>query len=162
MKRLFPYPLLTLSLLAMWLLLNQSVSPGHLLLGSAVAIGASLAMRALGNESPQIRSWRPLPRLLLLLSADVLRSNVAVAKIILSPVRRDRTSSFIRVSLQTQNRYAQAFLAIMMTATPGTLWVQFDRVRGILLVHILDQVGADAWTRRLQTRYEPLLLDMFG
>ncbi|MDQ0839994.1 Na+/H+ antiporter subunit E [Sphingomonas faeni] len=162
MKRLFPYPLLTLSLLAMWLLLNRSVSPGHLLLGSMVAVGASLAMRALGNESPQIRSWRPLPRILLLLTTDVLRSNIAVARIILSPVQRDGTSGFIRISLRTRNRHAQTFLAIMMTATPGTLWVQFDRVTGILLVHILDQVGADGWTRRIQTRYEPLLLEMFG
>ena len=162
MKRIVPYPLLTLALLAMWLLLNQSMSPGQILLGGAVAIGASLAMRALRPETPGVRSWRPLPRIAALLLTDVLRSNVAVARIILLPARADRASGFIQVPLQTRNRYAQALLAIMMTATPGTLWVQFDRVRGVLLVHILDQVGADDWIRRIKNRYEPLLLDMFG
>ncbi|RYY52932.1 MAG: Na+/H+ antiporter subunit E, partial [Comamonadaceae bacterium] len=36
MKRLFPSPLLSLALFAMWLLLNRSLDPGHLLLGAIV------------------------------------------------------------------------------------------------------------------------------
>lgn len=162
MRRILPYPLLAAALLAIWLLLNQSLSPGHLLLGSAVAIGASFAMRALRPEAPGVKSWRPLPRIAALIFADILRSNVAVARIILLSARAGRASGFIHVPLETRSRHAQAFLAIMMTATPGTLWVQFDHVRGILLVHILDQVGADDWVGRIKDRYEPLLLEMFG
>jgi len=37
MKRMLPFPLLTTGLLVLWLLLNQTLSPGHLLLGGAAA-----------------------------------------------------------------------------------------------------------------------------
>lgn len=161
MRHLLPYPLLTLALLVMWLLLNQSLSVGHLLLGTVVAVLASGTMTALDPEAPRVRSWRPLPALAWLVLADILRSNVAVARIILLPGKHDRVSGFIRVPLETRNRYAQAILACMITATPGTLWVQFDRTRNVLLVHILDRIGEEAWRRRIKQRYEPLLMDMF-
>ena len=38
MRYWFPYPLLSLSLLALWLLINQSLSTGHILLGSTLGI----------------------------------------------------------------------------------------------------------------------------
>ena len=44
MSWLLPYPLLSAALLALWLLLNQSLSPGHLVLGSILAVLASWAM----------------------------------------------------------------------------------------------------------------------
>ena len=47
MGRWIPSPLLSISLLAMWLLLNQSVEPAHLLLGGALAIAAPLLARPL-------------------------------------------------------------------------------------------------------------------
>ena len=36
MKRLFPAPLLSAALWAMWLVLNDSLAPAHLLLGAAI------------------------------------------------------------------------------------------------------------------------------
>lgn len=44
MKRLFPAPLLSVSLFALWLLLNLSLSPGNLLLGAALGVLAPLLM----------------------------------------------------------------------------------------------------------------------
>ncbi len=39
MKRLLPHPILSLGLLGLWLLLTR-LSPGHVVLGSAVAVVA--------------------------------------------------------------------------------------------------------------------------
>src|SRR5690606_16752931 len=61
MSRLLPYPVLTASLLVMWLLLN-GFSAGHLVLGVIVATAASLAMVALQPDKPQIRRWGLIPR----------------------------------------------------------------------------------------------------
>lgn len=35
---MFPHPILSLALLAIWLLLNNSASPGHLVLGALLAV----------------------------------------------------------------------------------------------------------------------------
>ncbi len=51
MRRIFPYPILTLALTLMWLLLQQSVGLGHVLLGFVVAWSASQAWRACSRTS---------------------------------------------------------------------------------------------------------------
>ena len=161
MKRWLPYPLLTLGLLVMWLLLNQSVAPAQLVLGSVVAIFASRAMAALQPEKARIRSYRPIPGLAARVFADLVRSNVAVARIVLWPGQRRRTSGFIRVPLDLRNRYGLTVLACIITATPGTIWVQFDRRTNWLLVHVLDLIDEDAWIQLIKSRYERRLMDIF-
>lgn len=82
MSRLLPHPILSLGLVLMWLLLNR-FSLGHLLLGSAVAIVAGQAMAALQPERPHIRRWDRVAVLLFRVTIDIVRSNVAVASILL-------------------------------------------------------------------------------
>ena len=38
LQRLFPHPLLTLILWGIWLLLNNSIDPGHIVLGAVGAL----------------------------------------------------------------------------------------------------------------------------
>jgi multicomponent K+:H+ antiporter subunit E len=160
MKRLVPHPLLAVALFVMWLLLNQSVSPGHLFLGLIVALVASHAMAALRPEPVGIASAAPIPGLVGLVLADIVRSNIAVAKVVL--LGRPRVSGFVRVPLELTNLHALTVLACIITATPGTLWVQFDRTKGVLLIHVLDLVDEETWVRLLKTRYEARLLRIFA
>ncbi len=161
MTRWLPYPLLALALLTMWLLLNQSLAPGQLLLGAAVALFASRAMAALKPEKPRIRSARPIPRLAAIVLADIVRSNIAVAKIVLLPAQRRRVSGFVRVPLDMRNRYGLTILACIITATPGTIWVEYDGRANRLLVHVLDLVDEEEWIRLIKRRYERLLMEIF-
>lgn len=160
MKRLIPHPLLAAGLLGMWLLLNQSLSPGQIVLGSAVALLASHGLAALRPEPVRIVSVRPVLRLAGLVLADIVRSNIAVARIILFD--KKRVSGFVRIPLELRNIHGLTVLACIITATPGTLWAQLDRANGVLLVHVLDLVDEDAWIRLIKSRYEALLLDIFG
>lgn len=161
MKRWIPHPLLVASLVAMWLLLNQSLSPGQVVLGSAAALLASYGLAALRPEPVTIVSVRPMLRLASIVAADIVRSNLAVARIVLSP-RSKRVSGFVRLPLELRNIHGLAVLACIITATPGTMWVQLDRSSGILLVHVLDLVDEDDWVRLIKARYETLLLEIFG
>jgi len=161
MSRWLPYPLLTLALLVMWLLLTQSVSPAQFLLGGAVALVASWTMARLQPEKPRIRSFRPIPRLAATVFSDIVRSNIAVARIVLLPAQRRRVSGFVSMPLDMRNRYGLTVLACIITATPGTLWVQFDRKTGILLVHVLDLIDEDEWIQLIKRRYERLLMEIF-
>lgn len=162
MRRLVPHPLLALGILAMWLLLNQSFSPGQLALGCIVAVLGARAMAALQPETARIRSAHTIPRLAAIVFADIVRSNIAVAKIVLLDRRRDRVSGFVRLPLDMQSRYGLTVLACIITATPGTIWVEFDRRANVLVVHVLDLVDADEWIRLVKHRYERALMEIFG
>ena len=161
MKRRVPHPLLAAALLAMWLLLYQSLSPAHIALGVAVALLASHGLAALRPDPVRFVSVRPILRLAGIVAADIVRSNLAVARIVLFP-KKKRVSGFVRLPLELRNIHGLTVLACIITATPGTLWVQLDRSRGILIVHVLDLVDEDAWIRLIKARYETLLLEIFG
>ena len=161
MMRLLSFPLISAGLLAIWLLLNQTVSPGHVLLGSVVAILGGWAYAVL--EPPKTRVRRPgaIARLSFLVLADIIRSNVAVARIILSLGRRTRRSGFVTIPLQLSSPYGLAVLACIITSTPGTLWVDFDSATGRLMIHVLDVIDENEWIRTIKDRYERVLLEIF-
>lgn len=161
MTRWLPYPLLSLALLALWLLLNQSLTPGQIILGVVLGIGGALALTAL--EPPKLRLRRPgaILELSFLVLVDIVRSNIAVAQIILGPRRKDVTSGFTRIPLDMRAPHGLAALAIIITATPGTLWVDFDSGQGLLTIHVLDLVDEDAWIATVKQRYERRLMEIF-
>jgi len=160
-RRWIPHPLLALGLFVMWLLLTQSFSPGQVLLGGIVAILATHAMAALRPERSKIGPLRAVLKLAGIVAVDIVRSNFAVAAIVLFP-RQERVAGFVRLPLELQSRHGLAVLALIITATPGTIWVELDRGRGILLVHVLDLVDEEGWIRLIKRRYEALLLEIFG
>ena len=160
MRRWIPYPLLAAGLFVMWLLLTQSFSPGQIVLGGIVAILATHAMAALRPERSKIRSVPALLKLAAIVAVDIVRSNLAVASLVLFP-RQQRVSGFVRLPVDLRNRHALTLLALVITATPGTCWVDFDRARGVLLIHVLDLVDEDEWIRLIKRRYESLLLEIF-
>lgn len=160
MRRWLPYPGLALALLLVWLLLSQSLSVGQLLLGSGAALIGSYAMAVL--RPPRSRRVRlaSLAKLGALVAIDVVRSNLAVAAIILFP-RKGRVSGFVRIPLELTERGGLALLALILTATPGTLWVEYDQRKRTLLLHVLDLIDEEEWATLIKSRYEVLLLQAF-
>lgn len=160
MTRMMPYPILSMFLLGMWLLLNQSLSPGHILLGSVVGIAGGLATARLQITSTSVRRPGSLVRLAFMVLADIIRSNIAVAQIILTP-GRTANSGFVTIKLDLRNHYGLAILACIITSTPGTVWVNFDSAKGKLLIHVLDLIDDATWTDLIKNRYERLLMEVF-
>lgn len=161
MNRLVPHPILTLALIVMWLLLT-AFSIGHFLLGTAVALIAGQAMASLEPAGIHLRRWHRIPRFLAIVIADVIRSNVAVAWLVLTGGRRGkRVSGFVEIRLELSDRTALTLLAIVITATPGTAWLEYDPKRRLVLLHVFDLVDAADWRDLVNTRYEPLLLEIF-
>ncbi|MBP1805232.1 Na+/H+ antiporter subunit E [Rubellimicrobium aerolatum] len=161
MSRLVPHPLLSALLLLMWLALTR-VSLGQLVLGALVALVAGWAMARLRPARPRLRRASAIPRLLGLVAWDILRSNAAVAWLILTDGRHGRRrSGFLRVPLRLRDPSALAVLAIIVTATPGTAWLEYDAETGVLLLHVFDLVDESQWRDLIQTRYESLLMEIF-
>lgn len=161
MSGILPYPLLSLSLFGMWLLLNQSVSAGHLVLGSVIAVLASWAMAALRPEKPRIRRPGAALRLLGMVLIDILRSNIAVGRIIVRSREPGVNAGFLTIPLDMRSHHGLAVLAIIITSTPGTIWVNYDAARGTLLLHVLDLVDETVWIRTIKGRYERMLMEIF-
>lgn len=161
MRTWFPYPLLSVGLLIIWLLLNQSAAPGTIVMGTILSV-------ALGWVTLKLTPTRSHPRRILRtlrfsasVVLDVIRSNIAVALVILRVGRRAPNSGFLTVDLDLEDENALALLACIMTATPGTAWLEYDRRRKSLLFHVLDMENEDVW-RQTVKRYEAGLKEMFG
>ena len=150
------------ALLTLWLLLNESLAPGHLLLGAAIALAGVAVYNRLQPAAGRVRN-RPgaALSLLALVFADIVRSNLAVARIVLGLGARSRSAGFLSMPLELRHPGGLAVVACIITATPGTSWVRYDSAANALTIHVLDLVDADDWIRDFKQRYERRLLEIF-
>ncbi|AEA69652.1 MULTISPECIES: Na+/H+ antiporter subunit E [Pseudomonas] len=161
MKRLFPAPWLSLALWLLWLVLNVSVSAGHLLLGAALGFLAPLLMRPLRPRPIRIRRPWVVLRLFLLVGRDVLVSNVAVAWGVLNAGRRPPRSRFIKVPLDLHDANGLAALSMITTVIPGTVWSELALDRSILLMHVFDLQDEASFIAHFKATYERPLMEIF-
>lgn len=160
MKRWLPHPLMAGLLLLAWLLLNQSLAPGTIALGAVLALGLSWMLDKLQPPAVRIRHPGTLLRLLVRVFRDSVRSNFAVAKLILWR-RQHFSAGFVTIPLTLTSPYGLAMLACIITATPGTIWVSHDPARRLLVIHVLDLVDEAAWISYIKQTYERPLLEIF-
>lgn len=160
MRRLLPHPLVSLGLFILWLLLNQTVAPGPALVGVVVALLGGLMLTRLRPADLRVRRPGAAIRLAGIVAVDIIRSNIGVAQVILNR-RRPRHAGFIHIQLAMRDPRALAALATILTATPGTAWVEYDNEKGWLLLHILDLVEEEHWVRIVKDRYERPLMEIF-
>jgi multicomponent K+:H+ antiporter subunit E len=159
-RRWLPYPLLTGLLAVTWLILNQSLSPGTLLLGVALGMALSRVFGLLRPPKARVRNYALAGRLLVRVIADIVRSNIAVARLILGRECHAR-SGFVAIPLTLTDHHGLAVLASIITSTPGTVWVSYDPAENVLLIHVLDLVDEATWIATIQQRYERPLLEIF-
>ena len=161
MRRVLPYPILSLGLFVASILLSASVAPPALALAVLLALLAPIIMLALGVDRVRVKAPMTIMRLAIDVVGDIVRSNWAVSHIILGRRRHERTSGFIHIPLDLRDRYGLAVLAIIITSTPGTLWVEYESATGRLLLHVLDLVDEETWVRLIKDRYERRLMEIF-
>ncbi len=154
------HPLLAALLVVTWLLLNRTLAPGQILLGAVLAGAASAAFARLGPHARPARlglaAW-----LIVLVLADIVRSNIAVARIVFFPARPERRAGFLPIPLATRHPGALAALAGIVTATPGTSWAGYDAERGVMTLHVLDLKDEEGMVRTFKLRYEARLREIF-
>jgi multicomponent K+:H+ antiporter subunit E len=161
MKRWLPFPLLWVALVAMWLTLAESVAPFDVAIGALAAFLAVSGFSALQAPQGRLRSLRATVELLCLVGVDVVRSNLAVARIVLRPHARGRHAGFVDIALDTDHPVALAVLACIITSTPGTAWVGYDPGAGMITIHVLDLREEPDLRSAVKDRYEKRLLEMF-
>ena len=161
MKRLFPAPWLSLALWMLWLVLNLSVSAGHVLLGAALGFLAPLLMRPLRPRPIRIRRPWTVLRLFLRVGFDVLASNLAVAWGVANAGRRPPRSRFVKVPLELHDANGLAALSMITTVIPGTVWSELALDRSILLMHVFDLDDEASFIAHFKATYERPLMEIF-
>lgn len=154
-------PVLIGGLVVMWLMLNQTVAPAQVVLGAMLAAALARAATRLRPLQPRLeRPWVAaviVPKVL----ADVVRSNIGVARIVLGLVRdREVRSGFVKVPLDMHDPHGLAALAAIVTSTPGTVWVDLAEDGSRVVLHVLDLRDEAEWIRWFKG-YEALLMRIF-
>ncbi len=161
MKRWLPAPLLSLALLVLWLLLNQSIAAGHLLIGTIAALVLPRLLAPLRPPAGGVRGPRAALRLTGAVAVDVVRSALQVAGGVLGARRRPPRARFIVVPLDLRNIHALAALALITTIVPGTVWSELAPDRSRLLLHVFDSADDASFVAHYKARYEQPLREIF-
>lgn len=162
MNRWLPMPFTSLCLLATWLLLNRSLEPAQLILGSALAILVPLLTRRLQPlGDPRPHRFVALVRLLSVAFVEIVRSAFNVSRIILFARSEGVNAQFIRVPLDLKNPYGLAVLSMLINVTPGTVWVEILPGTHDLALHVFDLHDEQWWVDTIKTHYERPLIEIF-
>ncbi len=161
MKRLFPAPVLSMHLFAVWILLMQEVSFGTLLLGLGLAIAWPAITAGLRPAKVHVRQPLVMFKLLVYVIILMLRSNAEVAWAILAQRSSAISSGFVAVPLELKDPHGLAVLAMIVTFTPGTAWVQLSADRKALLLHVLAVQDEAALVRFVKEKFERPLMEIF-
>ena len=158
---LLPTPVLSIALLVLWLLLNRSMSAGHILLGTLLALAIPRLTAGLRPLPVHIHSPWAAFKLACTVVVDTTQSNMAVVRLLLRPSTRKHPARFVRIPLEMRDPNALATLAMIVCITPGTVWAELALDRSALLLHLLELDDPEAVIAHVKQRYERPLMEIF-
>lgn len=161
MKLLFPAPLLSVALFVLWLLLNHSVSKGHIVLGAVLALLTPIVTRGLRPLPVRVRHPWSILKLFITVIKDTSISNFQVVRFLLFPSLRKHPAAFVHIPLELRDPNGLAVLAMIICITPGTAWAEISRDRSALLIHVLEVGDARIIIDHVKTSYERPLMEIF-
>jgi len=160
-KKLVPAPLSSAALLALWLALARSASPGQVFLGLGLALAVPLLTSNLRPTRVRVRKPLVVMRFIARVTFDVLHSNFDVAwGVVVWRWRRPR-SRFVIVPLELRDPVGLAALAMVTTIVPGTVWSELALDRSALLLHVWHVGEESTFIARFKARYEKPLQEIF-
>ncbi len=161
MQRLLPHPLLSLTILVLWMLLAANASVGNLLMGTLLGV---LIPRLMIGFWPE-RSFMSHPftalRLFGVFLMDIVTANLAVARLVVGPIDRLQ-SEFVEIPLDAHDVFVATLLGSIVALTPGTVSVDIDRDRWVLVVHALHVDNTQELINTIKSRYEAPLRKIFA
>ena len=160
-RRILPQPWVSLAIFVLWMELAPSFSANNAVLAAAVALTIPWLTQSFWPDRP--RFVRPFAGAVLFLRVlwDIIVANIEVARLVLGPIERLRPS-FVEVPLAIEDPFVATILGSIVTLTPGTLSVDVDRERKLLLIHALDVPDEAQLVATIKSRYETPLKEIFG
>ena len=161
MRGLLPHPWLTIVLIFIWAMLNNSVSLGVIVVGAILGVLIPLFTAPYWPKQPKMKNFPMIVEYILVVFWDIVVANVVVAWTILFMRNRDIHSNWVAIPLDLRTPEAITVLAGTITLTPGTVSSDLSADGRSLLVHCLNADNTDAVRDQIKQRYERRLKEIF-
>ena len=161
MRALVPHPLLSVTLLLVWVALANEVSAGSIALGLVLGLVVPVATGPFWPDRPRVGRPLKIVEYTLVVLYDIVVANLQVARLILMVPSDRLRSRYVAIPLELTSPEAITVLAGTITMTPGTLSAELAADGRALLVHGLDVPDPEALVAEIKSRYEARLLEIF-
>jgi len=152
-----------LVLLVLYLALTGNLEPGNIVLGALVAAMATLLLRPQGGRV-DLRRLLPalwaMIRYIALLAADVVKSGLTVARIVLDPALPIRPG-IVAIEVGCEGEWGTALSMHALSITPGELVIGVGE-GGIMYTHCLDATHSAEYAAEAQALRRELLSKIFA
>ena len=159
-RRWLPHPVLTAVLVVVWLLLNGTVSAGHVVLGAALGILIPMFTQRFFPEPVNLSRIGIIVRFLAIVLWDIVTASISVARLTLGPTSKLRPR-VVRGPVALADDFALTALASTISLTPGTVSAELSPDREHILIHALDVADESALVRTIKERYEAPIKEIF-
>jgi multicomponent Na+:H+ antiporter subunit E len=136
--------LLFVLLLAFWLIIIPSISLVQIVVGSIVAFAITIySFDATTSSKPfniNLLYIFKFIRFSLVLLVEIVKSNIEVAKIILSPKLKIKPK-FIKINNPLKSDFNRVLYGNAITLTPGTITVELEK--DYIIIHALTSDGTN-------------------
>lgn len=160
-RRWLPHPTLTVVMVIIWLLLNNGLELGQLVLGIFLAWLIPWVTQAFWPETLRLQKPLVLIRFALVVFYDVIIANLMLTVRILGPLDKLQPA-FFKVPLDMDHEFAIAMLASTISLTPGTVSADLNMEGRYLLIHNLHVLDVEEEIRTIKERYEAPLKEIFA
>lgn len=159
-RRLLPMPVVSLAIAALWLALAPGPGAASILLAAVLAVVIPWLTQRFWPDRPRLH--RPLLaiRLFARVVFDIVAANWQVARLVLDPRRRPR-AAFVDMEVAIEDPFVATVLASIISLTPGTVTLDFDRAARRFTIHVLDASSPDDVVDAIRRRYEAPLKEVF-
>lgn len=161
MRRFLPQPIMSLVLLISWLVLNNSIAPGSIVMGAIVALIVPWITHRFWEIGAGVTDFSALIGYLGIVLVDIIQANFVVARQVLGP-NRALNSQLFELELDLRGALPISILAATITLTPGTVSCRVSPDQRSLWVHALHADDRDEEILGIKQRYEARLQRIFG
>lgn len=159
-KKILPHPVLSIALVFIWLLLNNTFSAGHCVLGIILAVLIPWFTSDFWPEEVCVKQPLTFLKFSGIVAYDILMANIAVSRLILGP-NKNLKPAFFNLPLDIEHPLGISLLASTISLTPGTVSCDLSEDKTYLIVHGLSINNADQIIDEIKTRYEKPLMEVF-
>ena len=160
-RRILPHPVLSLVVALVWLLLVNRFAWGSLVFALILGLVVPAATAPYWPHRARIGSPAKIVAYVAIVIWDIVKANIAVARIVLFLPKRDLRPCWLPVPLDRTSPEAITVLAGTITLTPGTVSCDLSEDGRALLVHCLHAPDPASVLDEIKTRYEARLKEIF-
>ncbi|ADZ89845.1 Na+/H+ antiporter subunit E [Marinomonas mediterranea] len=159
--RLLPMPMHSLLLFVVWLMLNNSVSVGHMVLALFFAITIPLIVSGMRDEHQKIKKPFLAVRYFFMVLGDIITANFEVALLVVGPLKKLQPG-FVAIPIEMSSDLGITILASTVSLTPGTVSAEISEDKQWLYVHALHLTNESELVDMVKKRYEAPIKEILG